>query len=476
MRGKPPLCTLRLMEFSSGHRPATHPIVRINYVVRLLAMAPLMPVFYLVFQAAGRASTGLITCLLLWGLAWPQVARWVAMRNPDSKAAELRNLLCDTAFVGAWVASMHFSLWPSVMLMMSINLSVIAVGGLRLLLRGYLAFVAGLAAGILISGFEVKLDTPFWPMAASVVGIFLTTSVWAFQSHDQSRRFVHNRKLLKDQNRQIEEKSALLELAKEQADAANRAKSLFLANMSHELRTPLNAIIGYSELLLEDAQDVGNTATSADLNKIIGAGKHLLGLINDVLDLSKIEAGKMELHWEDVPLSPLLDQVMSSMQTLVEQKGNRLLVQAEAPGTLRTDSTKLRQMLFNLLGNAAKFTEKGEICLRVRREMHDAQDAQATDGAREWVVFEVADTGIGMSPEQQAKLFQPFTQADESTTRQFGGTGLGLALTQHIASMLGGEISLRSALGKGTTFTVRVPAERSNRAAAQRALLPADQA
>jgi hypothetical protein len=146
----------------------------------------------------------------------------------------------------------------------------------------------------------------------------------------------------------------------------------------------------------------------------------------------------------------LLDQVMSSMQTLAEQKGNRLLLQAQAPGTLRTDSTRLRQMLFNLLGNAAKFTEKGEIRLSARREHQ---------GGREWMVFAIEDTGIGMSPEQQAGLFQPFAQADASTTRRFGGTGLGLALTCHIARMLGGDIGLRSALGQGTTFTLRLPAD-----------------
>src|SRR5690606_38757716 len=191
---------------------------------------------------------------------------------------------------------------------------------------------------------------------------------FALHSYLQSKRFVHNRRLLEEQKLKVEEKSAQLAQAKEEADAANRSKSLFLANMSHELRTPLNAIIGYSELLVEEAQDAGDDRLVPDLEKIHSAGKHLLGLINEVLDLSKIEAGKMEVHLEDVALGPVLDDVLATVRPLADRKGNRLTLDADVPGDLHTDVTKLRQMLFNLLGNAAKFTERGEIRLRARRE------------------------------------------------------------------------------------------------------------
>jgi CheY-like chemotaxis protein/nitrogen-specific signal transduction histidine kinase len=261
---------------------------------------------------------------------------------------------------------------------------------------------------------------------------------------------VHNRRLLEEQKLKVEEKSAQLAQAKEEADAANRSKSLFLANMSHELRTPLNAIIGYSELLVEEAQDAGDDRLVPDLEKIHSAGKHLLGLINEVLDLSKIEAGKMEVHLEDVALGPVLDDVLATVRPLADRKGNRLTLDADVPGDLHTDVTKLRQMLFNLLGNAAKFTERGEIRLRARREAQPSGD---------WMLLEVEDTGIGMTPQQQAGLFQPFSQADASTTRKYGGTGLGLALSRHFARLLGGDIAMRSAPGVGTTFTIRIPVD-----------------
>lgn len=238
--------------------------------------------------------------------------------------------------------------------------------------------------------------------------------------------------------------------AKELAEEANQMKSDFLANMSHELRTPLNAIIGYSEILQEDAHDMGQPTFVSDLRKIHSAGKHLLQLINDILDLSKIEAGKMDLYIEEFEVKNLIDDIKTIIQPLMEKNHNRFEIKSELfYKTVRSDVTKLKQILFNLLSNAAKFTRNGLITLTIKNYL--AGDEQ------ERILFSVSDTGIGLTQEQIGKLFESFTQADASTTRKYGGTGLGLAISRRFCQMLGGDITVSSVILEGSTFTIDLP-------------------
>jgi len=252
------------------------------------------------------------------------------------------------------------------------------------------------------------------------------------------------------ERKQAEEKARSALVDKLSAVAANKAKSQFLANMSHELRTPLNAIIGYSEMLEEEAQDAGYNDLSPDLIMIRNAGKHLLTLINEILDLSKIEAGKMELSIEQFSIDELVQEVLMTAHTLVAKNGNRISAHiGNKLGKINSDQTKLRQILFNLISNASKFTENGDIDVYITRDKNIHGD---------WITLEVRDSGIGMSPEQIERVFEPFSQADSSTTRKYGGTGLGLTITKRFCSMLGGDISVFSVLGKGTTFSAKIRA------------------
>ena len=237
--------------------------------------------------------------------------------------------------------------------------------------------------------------------------------------------------------------------AQQVAEQSSRAKSAFLANMSHELRTPLNAIIGYSELLYEESEAKNDPGASADLARITRAGKHLLGLINEVLDLSKIEAGKIELFWEDVAPAALLEDTAGAMGALARQNGNKLTLNCPSGlRPIRVDTMKFRQSLGNLLSNACKFTRNG--CINVDVVPVDSEGA-------EWIEWRVSDTGIGIAPDQMHKLFQPFSQVDASTTRKYGGTGLGLAISQRFCQLMGGDITVSSQLGMGSTFTIRLP-------------------
>ncbi|MCL4849400.1 MAG: HAMP domain-containing protein [Acidobacteria bacterium] len=277
------------------------------------------------------------------------------------------------------------------------------------------------------------------------------------QAHDQLEARVEER--TEDLRFEIAERQrteAQLLVAKEAAESASRAKSAFLANMSHELRTPLNAIIGYSEMLQEDAEAEGHDERTADLQKIQRAGRHLLALITDILDLSKIEAGRMTLCLEAFSIDEMVAELVSTAAALAQRNQNVLdTPRAAGLGEMTADITRVRQILLNLLSNAAKFTEQGQIGLRVHRELRKGV---------EWVAFQVSDTGIGLTEEQRSRLFREFTQADASTTRRYGGTGLGLAISRQLARMMGGDITVESTPGEGSVFTFAMPAAQAHAA------------
>jgi signal transduction histidine kinase len=259
------------------------------------------------------------------------------------------------------------------------------------------------------------------------------------EAHDTQRKDAQQLAALVDQ----------LRIAQKHAETATRAKSEFLASMSHELRTPLNAIILYSELLQEVADDQGQLSFITDLQRIQSAGKHLLELINGILDLSKIEAGKMALSLETFDIRAMLDELRDTVDPLVQKNGNELTVNVGVDvGTMTADLTKTRQILLNLLSNAGKFTRDGTVGLDVHRRA-------GASGAS--IEFTVTDTGVGMTPEQASKIFDPFTQADVTTTRTYGGTGLGLALVSRFCHLMGGEVFVDSQSGVGSRFTVRLP-------------------
>jgi signal transduction histidine kinase/DNA-binding response OmpR family regulator/HAMP domain-containing protein len=288
-----------------------------------------------------------------------------------------------------------------------------------------------LAADRIVGALVVRRQAPgeFPKNTIDLLQTFAAQSVLAIQN----ARLFHE---IEENGRQLEE--------------ASKHKSQFLANMSHELRTPLNAIIGVTEMLREDAGDLDRQDEIEPLDRVLRAGRHLLGLINDILDLSKIEAGKMEIHIEEFGIAPLIEDAVKTIETLAAKNDNRLVVDCPPTvGVMQADQTRVRQALLNLLSNGNKFTERGTVTVRAERHQ---------EAGRDWITMAVSDTGIGMTPEQVAKLFRDFSQADSSTTRKYGGTGLGLAISRRFCQMLGGDITVESEPGRGSTFTIHLPA------------------
>jgi signal transduction histidine kinase/CheY-like chemotaxis protein len=431
----------------------TTPISGISFLLAGLALLQLPLGLSRRVRFLGAALPLLLISINLWVL-WAYVGlRGARLFNP-TETLQTASVLFELAKIPVAI--------PTALSFMAIGVGLVAAEGSehllfrRLLgtstrawlLRAFLPAAAGLVILSTVLGGFLTFTLPFdvsvtlmtfWTLAAPVVvGVMLSKIAW------------HLGGALDRAERERTEAMTELAHARDAADSSNRAKSQFLANMSHELRTPLNAVLGYVELLRELAEEEGNIQYLPDLNKIHSAGKHLLTLINDILDLSKIEAGKVVLSPETFDVAGLVGGVVNTIRSLVEKNGNKFVVRcSECTGCLCADTTRVRQCLYNLLSNAGKFTTRGAVSLDVER---------ASGDGGERIVFRVRDTGIGMTAEQLERIFQPFAQGDDSTTRKYGGTGLGLTISRKLARMMGGDIRVESEAGKGTLFTLDLPA------------------
>ncbi|MGD8896718.1 MAG: response regulator [Acidobacteriota bacterium] len=441
------------MSTTAPSERAVHPLVRLNHVVRVFGC----PITLLIVVSARVMSDEAVpwwlwTLLLVYSFLWPHLAYRLARRAKDSKRREHLLLHLDSAVAGVLIALTSFQPVPTVVLLTAYVSMLTSVGGVRLAVTGLGPLVAGaFATAALVTDFAVSSASPFLSSALAASLLFVFQFLLGLQTFRTARGFVENRRRVAEQAAELEARNRELVQAREEALQAAQAKAAFLATMSHEIRTPLNGVLGMTRLLAETSL----SSQQRDLvHTIQVSGRTLLTVINDILDYSKFESGRMDLEEEPLRVAEVVEEALEIGAELARDKSLELVADVEpgVPDTIRGDVTRLRQVVTNLVSNAVKFTEHGEVVVRVRQLQAETEDSPAE------IAFEVRDTGIGIPEDRIPFLFAPFSQADASTTRKYGGTGLGLAICKLLSERMGGAISVSSAVGEGSTFRFTIRA------------------